>query len=511
MTMLLEKPVSIRGGIHLPRNKEQSLCAPIKRSGIPSRLTIPLRQHIGVSAIPSVKVGERVLKGQEIGRSQGLISAPIHAGSSGNVIDIGDYPVPNVSGMPEKCIVIETDGRDEWRPHEGINGDVFEASPADIQDRIRDAGIVGLGGAGFPSAVKMLPGLHHEIRLLILNAAESEPFIACDEALLQDKAKEVVLGTEIIRHAVQADEAVIGIEDNKPEAISALRQAMDEEAGVKLAVLPPIYPSGGEKQLVEALTGLEVPSQGLPLDIGIICYNVGTAYAVYNAVIHGEPLLSRIVTVAGAAIKQPANLEALIGTPVGDLIEECGGYIEDAEILLMGGPMMGFPLQHADLPVTKKSNCVIAAASTDALARKPSPMPCIRCGDCATACPVSLLPQQLYEFARSGDYQHMKEYKLMDCIECGCCSYVCPSHIPLVQYYQRSKTDIWNIERKNLQSSQSRRRFEAREQRLDKENQPDEAGQGPAMNREQIAEEIDAAVEREKSRKEGENTPADRE
>lgn len=510
MTMLLEKPVSIRGGIHLPLNKSQSLQTPIQKVNIPPHLTIPLRQHIGVSATPIVSVGDHVLKGQEIACHQGLISAPIHASSSGVVSDIGTYPVPSVSGQGAPCIVIDTDGKDVCQSFKAMSGDLYEVSPVDIHERINAAGIVGLGGAGFPSSVKMISGLHYEIHLLIVNAAECEPFITCDEALLREKAREVILGTEIIRHAVQAGECVIGIEDNKPEAIAALQQEINDlgEASIELAVLPSIYPVGGEKQLVKALTGLEVPSQGLPLDLGIVCYNVGTVYAVYNAVTFGEPLVSRIVTMTGTAIKQPCNLEVLIGTPISNLIEECGGVTEDFDLLLMGGPMMGFPLQSDDLPVTKTTNCIIAATPADILTRRQSPMPCIRCGDCVTVCPVSLLPQQLYWFAQSEDHDRLKEYKLMDCIECGCCAYVCPSHLPLVQYYQAAKTNIWNVERQHLKSEKARNRFESREKRLNKEKQEHEIEQISATDKEQIKKEIEAAVERVKEKRKSGEMPS---
>ena len=508
--MLLEKPVPIRGGVHLSPNKSRSLQSPIQKANIPPKLTIPLRQHVGVSATPIVGVGDHVLKGQEIASHQGLISAPIHASSSGVVSDIGTYPVPSVSGQGAQCIVIDTDGKDECQLFEEMSGDLYGVSPVDIHDRINAAGIVGLGGAGFPSAVKMLPGLHSEIHLLIVNAAECEPFISCDEALLREKAREVILGVEIIRHVVQAGECVIGIENDKPEAIAALQQEINDlgEASIKLTILPSVYPVGGEKQLIEALTGLEVPSQGLPLDLGIVCYNVGTVYAVYNAVILGEPLVSRIVTMTGKAIKQPCNLEVLIGTPISNLIEECGGVTEDFDLLLMGGPMMGFPLQSDDLPVTKTTNCIIATTPADVLTRRQSPMPCIRCGDCAAVCPVSLLPQQLYWFARSEDHDRLKEYKLMDCIECGCCAYVCPSHLPLVQYYQTAKTNIWNIERQHLKSEKARNRFESREKRLDKEKQEREIEHISVTDKEQIKKEIEAAVERVKEKRKSRKMPS---
>ncbi|MBI4006348.1 MAG: electron transport complex subunit RsxC, partial [Gammaproteobacteria bacterium] len=231
------------------------------------------------------------------------------------------------------------------------------------------------------------------------------------------------------------------------------------ETDIKLVPLPVVYPAGGEKQLIKALTGLEVPSQGLPLDMGIVCYNVGTIYAVYRAVMYGEPLISRIVTITGKAIKRPRNLEVLIGTPIRELVDQCGGYIDEVQHQLMGGPMMGFTLHGDNLPITKTANCIIAATAEEMPSPQPA-QPCIRCGDCVAVCPVTLLPQQLYWYARSEDHDKLQAYRLFDCIECGCCAYVCPSHIPLVQYYQKAKAGIWNRERQRMKSDHLRGRHE---------------------------------------------------
>jgi len=510
MAILLDNPIPFSGGVRLVTNKAQSLQTPIQKVSVPPLLTIPLRQHVGSSAIPIVSVGEHVLKGQEIGRHRGFISAPVHASSSGTVIKIEKRPLPSPSGQDDLCIVIETDGEDGWHPHVGFKGDPYELSPANIHDRILSAGIVGLGGAGFPSAVKMLPGMADDIHLLILNAAECEPYITCDEVLVRRNAREIIDGLEIIRHAVQARECVIGIEDNKSEAISAFKQAIDDlgETSIEVVSLPTIYPAGGEKQLIKSLTGLDVPSQGLPLDIGIVCYNVATAFAVNKAVKYGEPLLSRIVTVTGKAIKQACNVEVLIGTPINELIEQCGGYTDDVDHLIIGGPMMGFKLLNDTAPVIKTTNCIIATTADETPPHQQA-MPCIRCGDCAAVCPVDLLPQQLYWYARVHNYDKVQEFKLLDCIECGCCAYVCPSHIPLVKYYQSAKAEIWEQERQRRKADKTREHYESRQKRLESEKQEGIAKQKQSQEKANIKEEIQASVERVKAKKEARKNEAD--
>jgi len=499
--MLLDNPIPINGGVHLAPNKAQSLETPLRAAELPSLLKIPLRQHIGSSATPVVKVGDHVLKGQGIACHQGFISSPIHASSSGTVIEIADHPIPSPSGHSAPCMVIEIDGKDEWYEHKGIDENLYNLSPAQIHDIIHAAGIVGLGGAGFPSAVKMLPGMHFDIHLLIVNAAECEPYITCDDVLMQKNAKEIIAGLEILRHAVQAHECVIGIEDSKTEAIAALTKALEDsgETSASIVKLPTIYPMGGEKQLIKALTGLEVPTQGLPLDIGIICYNIGTIHAVYKAVTCGEPLISRVVTMTGKAIKEPCNLDVLIGTPLSELVKQCGGYTDDLDRILIGGPMMGFELHDDVSPVIKTTNCMIAATEEELPHPKPA-LPCIRCGDCAVVCPINLLPQELYWHARAQDYDKLQEYKIFDCIECSCCSYVCPSHIPLVKYFQTAKTEIWNQERHLLKSEHARQRYESRQTRLEHEEQEREKKQKESDEKKNIKAEISAAVEREKAR-----------
>ncbi|HFD79343.1 MAG TPA: electron transport complex subunit RsxC [Gammaproteobacteria bacterium] len=470
MITLLEQPKRIPGGLHLEANKRQSLERPLRQARLPARLTVPLSQHIGEAAEPVVSKGDRVLKGQLIARSPDYISAPVHAPTSGTVIDVGDYPVPHPSGLSAGCIVIEADGEDR-AADTGLKMEaVFEAEPADIRQRVRDAGIVGLGGAGFPTSVKLNPGPEHSVDLLLINAAECEPYISCDEALMCHHTSEVIDGIRIIRHALNARQVAIGVEDNMPDAIRCLQRGLEQagEQDIRIVPVPTIYPAGGEKQLIYALTGEEVPSQGLPIDLGVVCHNVGTAAAVARALLHGEPLISRIVTVTGAGVSEPCNLEVRIGTPMSELIEQCGGYTGEVSQLLMGGPMMGIALVSDGLPVIKTTNCLLAASRAEAPPPAPA-HPCIRCSACSEVCPAMLLPQQLYWYAHARNFDKIQDYKLFDCIECGCCALVCPSHIPLVQYYRFAKTEIWAQERERRKADLARQRHEFRLQRLERE------------------------------------------
>ncbi|NHZ69780.1 MAG: electron transport complex subunit RsxC [Thermotogales bacterium] len=470
MVTLLEQPKRIPGGLHLDANKAQSLRQPLRTAGVPDHLCIPLSQHIGEAAEPLVEVGDEVLKGQLIARSSGYISAPVHASSSGKIIAIGDYPVPHPSGMQAACVMIATDGKDQ-PADTGLRMDaVFDADPADIRQRVRDAGIVGLGGAGFPTSVKLNPGPDREVDLLVINAAECEPYISCDEALICNRPRDIVDGVRIMRHALNARQVVIGVEDNMPEAVETLQRCLDEagENTIRIVPVPTIYPAGGEKQLIYALTGEEVPSQGLPLDLGIVCHNIGTAASIARALLHGEPLISRVVTVTGEGVRQPANLEVRIGTPIADIVQECGGYTDEAARLLMGGPMMGFCLSSDTVPAIKTTNCILVASD-----RETPPVttasPCIRCGDCVDVCPARLLPQQLYWYAHARNFDNIQDYNLFDCIECGCCAQVCPSHIPLVQYYRFAKTEIWSLDSERQFSDMARQRHEFRVERLERE------------------------------------------
>ena len=468
---------SFYGGLHLEGRKEVSMRTPTVPARLPRYLVLPLQQHIGVPAEPLVEVGDTVLKGQKIARAEGYVSTPLHASSSGTVVAIEHRPVPHPSGLSAGCIVIETDGRETWRHREQRIADYTRLDASELRNRIREAGIVGLGGAGFPTFVKLNPGPGSAVQTLILNGAECEPYITCDAMLMQERPQEILEGARIMQHAVRAEECLIGIEDNKPAAIAALRGAI-EAAGVERIHVVPVptrYPAGGEKQLIQTLTGKEVPSGGLPVHVGVVCQNVATAAAVYRAIIHGEPLISRYVTVTGEGVAEPRNLEVLIGTPVADLLEQAGRK-PDIERLIMGGPMMGFALNSDQVPVGKTTNCILAAGPGELPAPEPA-LPCIRCGACMEVCPARLLPQQLYWHARAREFDKVQDYHLFDCIECGCCAQVCPSHLPLVQYYRYAKTEIWAQERDKRTADLARRRHEFRQERLEREQREKEARQ----------------------------------
>jgi len=444
---------------------------PIGEVFIPSKLVLPLQQHIGEASECLLKTGDKVLKGQVIARANGYVSVPLHAPTSGTVTAIDKQAVPHPSGLDALCVTIEPDQQDTWIDIE-TPSDYKDMDPSALRNRIRDAGIVGLGGAGFPSFIKLNPGARTAIDELIINAAECEPYITCDDMLMRERAAQVLQGIQVMQHALQAKRCIIGIEDNKPEALKALSDSL-QQAGIdsiELQAIPTIYPAGGEKQLIRVLTGKDTPSQGLPLDIGVVCQNVGTACAVYEAISHGRPLLSRIVTLTGDGIRQPANHEVLIGTPIDEFIQHAGGYQDSVKQLIMGGPMMGFNLGTDQLPIIKTTNCLLALPQAADSGSK-NAMPCIRCGACMEVCPASLLPQQLYWHAFARDFDKVQDYKLFDCIECGCCSYVCPSQIPLVQYYRFAKTEIWAQERDKIKSDHARGRHEFRLERLEKEKQ----------------------------------------
>ncbi len=453
----------IHGGIHPPEHKDLSNRTPIQPVPLPKRLVLPLAQHLGAPAEPCVTLGEQVLKGQQIAVASGFVSAPLHAPTSGVISFIGPQPYPHVSGMLANAIVIDSDGEDKWidlHPQP----DYRELERPALLELIRQAGISGLGGAGFPTAVKLSPPPTQTIRTLIINGTECEPYITADDLLMREKAAELVAGIEILAHLIQPQEVLIGIEDNKPEAIAAVRAAIGERPFM-LKVFPTKYPSGGEKQLIQILTGEEVPSGGLPADIGMLCQNVGTCVAIHDAVLLGKPLISRITTLTGEALARPMNVEVLIGTPVDELLAFAGLDQHRLNRLIMGGPMMGFSLPSLEVPVVKTTNCLLAS-TLEELPPPPPALPCIRCGECAEACPVSLLPQQLHFFSLGQEHEQLKAHNLFDCIECGACAYVCPSSIPLVQYYRAAKSEIRELEQKQQKAEHSKQRFELRQERL---------------------------------------------
>ena len=462
----MRKIFDFHGGIHPPENKRQSQQGGIRDAGIPPELVLPLSQHIGAPAKPTVAVGDRVLKGQMIAEANGFVSVPVHAPTSGTVSAIEDRLIAHPSGLPAPCIVIASDGLEEWTELAGIS-DYRQQPKADLLNRIREAGIAGMGGAGFPTAVKLSTRPGSQVATLIINGTECEPYITADDILMRERPGRIVEGVKILQHLLAPGETLIGIEDNKPEAIAALRAAT-AGSNIEIVVFPTKYPSGGEKQLIEILTGKQVPSGGLPLDIGVICQNVGSVAAIADAVLLGQPLISRITTVTGEAVREPGNFSVLLGTPMNYLLARAGFQPDRNRRLVMGGPMMGFTVADAGVPIVKTSNCLLAPSE----AELPSPPPaqaCIRCGMCEQACPASLLPQQMFWFAQAREFEKLEQHKLFDCIECGACSWACPSNIPLVQYYRASKAEILQLRREHEKSEQARLRFEARQERIERD------------------------------------------
>ncbi|HIL91664.1 MAG TPA: electron transport complex subunit RsxC [Cycloclasticus sp.] len=502
------------GGLpSLAEHKNESVNLPIEIAPVPAQLIYPLRQHIGNAATPLVNVGDKVLRGQKIADAQGLISAPIHASSSGTVTSLADHLIPHPSGFSAPSITIQTDGLDDEVSHTPC-ADFRQLSVSELVAIIREAGIVGLGGAAFPTAIKLdNQSKSRHIDTLILNGAECEPYISCDDRLLKERADRVLAGVEVLLHMLGAKRAILAIEDNVADTFSSIQAVISKNGNANITgvQIPTIYPTGGEKQLIKTLTGKEVPSGEIPADIGIVSINVGTVHAVQQAVIEGKPLTSRIVTVTGEGVKTPRNLEVRIGTPISTLVEMCNGYTQFADRLIMGGPMMGFALLNDEIPMVKATNCILVASKHEAITEKQA-MPCIRCGLCASACPANLLPQQLYWFSKSEQLEKAEKLNLFDCIECGCCDVVCPSHIPLVQHFRYAKSALKVQNHEKHLSDVARERFEARETRIarDKAERAERSRKKKAALKNKPAKvEIDAAITRSKEKKqrstEGEN------
>lgn len=493
------------GGLHLAEHKALSNTKAAAIATIPRELIIPLSQSIGHPAEPIVVPGQRVLKGEKIAHSVGFLSASVHASSSGTVREIVEANVPHPSGLKARCIVVDTDGLDEEAPASGMV-QYEELNASALISIVQEAGIVGLGGAAFPSSIKLNPGVNRTIKTLILNGAECEPYITCDDLLMREQAVAVIEGAKIILHTLGIKHCLIGVEDNKPEAIKALEKVRDELVyrNIDIVEVPTLYPTGGEKQLIKILTGNEVPAGEIPADIGIVCHNVGTASAIFDAVMGGKPLISRLVTVTGNGIHKPQNLEVPIGTPIHELVEQCGGYTDDAERLIMGGPMMGFALPNDNIPVVKATNSILVLAKSD-LPEAEQPLPCIRCGKCAEACPMDLLPQQLYWYGRAKNGEKAQAYKLFDCIECGSCDVVCPSHIPLVQYFRATKSAVRISKSEQQKADNARQRNDARLLRIEqaKAERAERSRKKKAQleNKKKSQESIEASVERAKNKK----------
>ncbi|MDD3610168.1 MAG: electron transport complex subunit RsxC [Halothiobacillaceae bacterium] len=481
----------LRWGVHPLGRKEQGNREGILTLPLPSRLHVPMLQHTGQPAKPRVTVGQRVRKGEMIAARQGNISAPVHAPTSGTVIAIGDYPAPHPSGLPVLTVSIDCDGLEEWVDLDPPS-DPFALAPEALAAKVAEAGIVGLGGATFPSAVKMALGLRTQVRTLLVNGSECEPYLSCDDRLMRERAAAIVDGMNLIRHAVGAETILCGIEDNKPEALAAMREAAAPFPHIALRRLPTRYPMGSDRQLIQVLTGREVPSDGRSADVGVLVHNVATCYAVHEALRYGRPLISRIVTVAGGAVRAPRNVEALIGTPARYLVEQCGGLSGESARLVMGGPMMGLELASLDVPVIKGSSGILALDASELPSATPSP--CIRCGQCVTACPMNLMPFEMSARIRTGALDEAVGMGLKDCLTCGACSYVCPAHIPLSHYFNYARGELTRRERNTLRQESIRKLVAERSERLERDaREKAEAAARRKAERERAKAEADAA------------------
>ncbi|MGO2438472.1 MAG: electron transport complex subunit RsxC, partial [Serratia proteamaculans] len=453
------------GGIHPPEMKTLSSGVPLRTAPLPDIFVIPLQQHLGPEGELCIKVGDPVLKGQPLTVGRGR-TVPVHAPTSGTVSAITPHITAHPSGLAELCVIIQPDGEDRWCERAPV-ADYRQLATSELIQRIHQAGIAGLGGAGFPTASKLQGGMNG-VETLILNAAECEPYITADDRLMQEHADQVIEGTQILRHLLQPKLTLIGIEDNKPEAIAALKLALHDQPGIALRVVPTKYPSGGAKQLTKILTGKEVPHGKHSSAIGVLMQNVGTAFAIKRAIVDGEPLIERVVTLTGEALSQPGNLWARIGTPVQHLLKFAGFQPQAQQMVVMGGPLMGFTLPALNVPIVKISNCILAPSVSEMALQEPE-QSCIRCGLCVDACPAGLLPQQLYWFSRGEEHEKARNHNLFDCIECGACAFVCPSNIPLVQYYRQEKAEIKAIDQEAARTAEAKARYEAKLARLERE------------------------------------------
>jgi len=452
------------GGVHPHDHKVESTTLPIAQLSIPEKLTLPLRQHVGLMPKALVKIGDFVLKGQMLAEPEGMVSAAIHAPTSGTITAINEQVIPHPSGLPDMCITLTPDGKDTWLVLTTI--DWRNTDKKILVDKLRASGIVGLGGATFPTHIKLRANGKSNVHTLVINAAECEPYITCDDMLMRERADDIVKGIEIVKHILGAETCIIGIEDNKPQAAGTMSTACANK-GLQVKVVPTLYPSGDARRLIHLLLDIEIPNDKRSTDVGIQVFNIATVLAIYRYFEFGEPAISRIVTMTGNVAK-PQNFEVLFGTPLQSLVAAAGGAKADTTHYIMGGPMMGFDLPNIEVPMTKAANCIIAA-TPNLFPEAPPAMPCIRCARCADACPVNLQPQELYWFAKSDNFEKARDYHLFDCIECGCCTYVCPSNIPLVQYYRYGKSEIIAADKAKEAADLARERNDFRIARIERE------------------------------------------
>ena len=462
-------PGGFPGGIH-PDQSKLTAGSMIRECPLPPVLIVPVKQHIGEACVPLVEVGDTVRRGQKIARAQGYVSASVHAPSSGRIVKIEEHPVPHPSGLGRLSLFIEPDGMDAWDESLAPWPDYRQRDVGELRERVRICGLAGLGGAVFPTFIKLVHDAKHTIDTVILNGIECEPYLTPDHRLMLEQADAIVSGLDVLMHMVGARRGIIAVEDNKLDAAERMQEAASRlGTAVAVHVLPTRYPQGSEKQLIQAITGREIPAGRLPVQIGILCQNVGTAKAVHDAVLLGRPLTERVLTVSGDAVPNPGNMNVRLGTPMRFVFAQHGLESFDGLHLIHGGPLMGERLPSVDVPVIKSTNGMLAF-STDVMASAHRPMqPCIRCGHCGEVCPVRLVPNELANHCRQDQFDRAQDYGLFDCIECGCCSYVCPSNIPLVQYYRYAKGEVGKINRERAFAELSRQRSQARDDRIARE------------------------------------------
>ncbi len=434
----IRSPYNFRGGIHPAYHKDLAAGAAIRVLPMPARLVVPMSQHLGAPAKPAVKAGDTVKCGQLIAEQAGFISAPVHAPAGGKVAGIEQ--TVSASGRACAAVVIETDGSDERQTMSGLT-EWRQADRKDLAARVGEAGVVGMGGAGFPTRVKLSPPSDKPIDTVILNGAECEPYLTSDHRMMVERAREIRDGAEIIRHILGAKCLRVAIEDNKPDAIAAMEKAFaDMDGDVAVTVLKTSYPQGSEKQQIYSVTGREVPRGGLPMDVGCVVENVSTAYAVWDAVLNGEPLTRRVISVTGDAVAEPSNLLAPCGALYADLVAACGGVKGKAAKIISGGPMMGFAVSSLDVPTGKTASGLLLLSAGKVTCF--TSQACISCGRCVDACPMRLAPAELSQFIEADDIEGAEGIALMDCIECGSCAFVCPARRPLVQHMRRGKAAV---------------------------------------------------------------------
>lgn len=452
----------LRGGVHPSGFKELSNQQPIRRFPLQDRLYVSLQQHLGAPAAPIVRVGEKVRKGQLLAASQGMISAPVHAPTSGKVTALAEHTAPHPSGLPVLVITLEPDGREEWDDLPILN-DPLSLEPEEVCIRVGAAGIVGLGGATFPAAVKLGSSLKTGVDTLILNGGECEPYLTCDDRLMREMPDQIIQGALLMQHAVQARQVIIGIEDNKPEALHAMHQKA-AGTGIQVQSVPSRYPMGSEKQLVQQLTGIELPARSRAAESGVVMHNVATARAVYQALYQGRPLISRIVTLSGKALTHQGNWEVPLGTLASQLINYASGFDSSPARLIMGGPMMGIQLPDLNVPIIKGSSGILALTRDEINTTEPSP--CVRCASCVRACPMGLLPLEMAATIRKGDFEAASKLGLNDCVGCGACSYICPASLPLVHLFNYAKGELANQQKEAEKMQKTKILAQRREERM---------------------------------------------